>query len=255
MAGWQPEIGLTINADGIERSAGALIPVAAEPSVIWTTLSIEESMTDKSSLLHFEILNAGNTVVQERVIIEAPDGWTAEVEDSDIVNLAIGESQGLRVRIVPDAPGEALITLTFEDSNMHGSSHSAILDVANDPSLGTEGRSGATMTVVFLLIFIVVGLVVAGMLIVRLRGNQAPPTLAPPPPTAFSGTPSPLQPQKATAAVVCWGCNKTISGTRRACSGCGARYHESGYACSASALVMCRNCQADVGTFVEEVSS
>ena len=141
MAGWQPEIGLTINADGIERSASALIPVAAEPSVIWTTLSIEESMTDQSSLLHFEILNAGNTVVQERILVEAPEGWTAEVEDSDIVNLAIGESQGLRVRIVPDAPGEALITLTFEDSNMHGSSHSAILDVANDPSLGTEAVS------------------------------------------------------------------------------------------------------------------
>ena len=222
---------------------------------VWTTLSIEESIADQSSLLHFEILNDGNTVVQERALIEAPEGWTAEVEDSDIVNLAIGESQGLRVRIVPDAPGEALITLTFEDSNMHGSSHSAILDVANDPSLGTEGRSGATMTVVFLLIFIVVGLVVAGMLIVRLRGNQASPTLAPPPPAAFSGAPPPVQNQKAAPEVVCWGCNKPISGVRRACPGCGARYHESGYACSASALVMCRNCQADVGTFVEEVSS
>ena len=165
------------------------------------------------------------------------------------------ESQGLRVRIVPDAPGEALISLSFEDSNMPGSTHSAILDVADDPSLGTEGGSGGMMTVVFLLIFIVVGLVVAGMLIVRLRENQASPTLAPPPPAAFSGAPPPTQTQKATPDVVCWGCNKPISGIRRACPGCGARYHESGYACSASALVICRNCQADISTFVEEVSS
>ena len=200
-------------------------------------------------------MNTGNTVVQERVIIESPEGWTAEVEDSDIVDLAIGESQGLRVRIVPDTTGEALVSLSFEDSNIHGSTHSAILDVASDPSLNTEGGNGATMTVVFLLIFIVVGLVVAGMLIVRLRGNQVSPALTPPPPTAFSGAPSPIQTQKATPEVVCWGCNKPISGIRRACPGCGARYHESAHGCSASALIVCRNCQADVGTFVEEVSS
>ena len=255
MAGWQPEIGLTINADGIERSAGALISVAAEPSVIWTTLSIEESMADQFSLLHFEIMNTGNTVVQERIIIVYPEGWTAEVEDSDLVNLAIGESQGVRVRIVPDSPGEALVSMSFEDSNTPGSTHSAILDVASDPSLNTGGESGTTMTTVFLLLFIVIGLVVAGILLVRLRESNASPALAPPPPSAFSGPPPPPQTQKSTSGVVCWGCNKPIAGIRRACPGCGARYHESGYACSASALVMCRNCQADVSTFVEEVSS
>ena len=151
-----------------------------------------------------------------------------------------------------------MVSLSFEDSNIHGSTHSAILDVASDPSLNTEGGSGTTMTVVFLLIFIVVGLVVAGMLIVRLMGNQASPTLTPPPPTAFSASHTPSQTrqsQKATTQVVCWGCNKPISGIRRACPGCGARYHESAYGCSASALAVCRNCQADVSTFVEEVSS
>ncbi len=255
MAGWQPEIGLTIAADGIERSASAFISVAAEPSVIWTTLSIEESMVDQSSLLHFEILNTGNTVIQERVIIESPEGWTAEVEDSDIIDLSIGESQGIRVRIVPDTLGEALVSLSIEDSNIHGSTHSVILDVASDPSLNTEGGSGAMMTVALLLIFIVVGLVVAGMLIVRLRENQASPALTPPSPTAFSSAPTPIQSQKVTSAVICWGCNKPISGVRRACPDCGARYHESEYACSASALIMCRNCQANVSTFVEEVSS
>ena len=108
---------------------------------------------------------------------------------------------------------------------------------------------------VFLLLFIVAGLVVAGLLIVRLRESNVSSPSAPPPPSAFSGAPVPPQPSKSTSEVVCWGCNKPISGIRRACPGCGARYHESGYACSASALVICRNCQADISTFVEEVSS
>ena len=254
-AGWQPELGLTINADGIEKSAGAFITVAAQPSVIWTTLSIEESMVDKSSLLHLEILNTGNTIIQERIMIESPDGWTAEVEDSDLVDITIGESQGVRVRIVPAATGEALVSLSFEDSNIPGSTHSVILDVASDPTRNTQGESGISAAVVLLLLFIVAGLVVAGLLIVRLRESNVSSPSAPPPPSAFSGAPVPPQPSKSTSEVVCWGCNKPISGIRRACPGCGARYHESGYACSASALVICRNCQADISTFVEEVSS
>ena len=212
-------------------------------------------MVDKSSLLHLEILNTGNTIIQERIMIESPDGWTAEVEDSDLVDITIGESQGVRVRIVPAATGEALVSLSFEDSNIPGSTHSVILDVASDPTRSTQGDSGISAAVVLLLLFIVAGLVVAGLLIVRLRESNVSSPSAPPPPSAFSGAPVPPQPSKSTPEVVCWGCNKPISGIRRACPGCGARYHESGYACSASTLVICRNCQADISTFVEEVSS
>ena len=255
MAGWQPEIGLTINADGIERSASAFISVDASPSVIWTTLSMEESMEGQSSLLHFEILNTGNTVIQERITIDAPKGCSAEVEGVDIVDLAIGESQSIRVQIVPDSPGEVSIELGFEDSNTPGSTHSSTVDVASDPSRSTGSGAGTTIAVIGLLIFIVAGLAVAGLLILRLRDGDSPTSMAPPPPSAFSASAPSVTPLKSTPEVVCWGCNKPIGGTRRACPKCGARYHESGYACSASALVICRNCQADVNTFVEEVGS
>ena len=255
MAGWQPEIGLTINADGIERSASAFISVDANPSVIWTTLSMEESIEGQSSLLHFEILNTGNTVIQERITIDAPKGCSAEVEGVDIVDLAIGESQSIRVQIVPDSPGEVSIELGFEDSNTPGSTHSSTVDVASDPSRSTGSGAGTTIAVIGLLIFIVAGLAVAGLLILRLRDGDSPTSMAPPPPSAFSASAPSVTPLKSTPEVVCWGCNKPIGGTRRACPKCGARYHESGYACSASALVICRNCQADVNTFVEEVGS
>ena len=125
MAGWQPEIGLTINADGIERSAGAFIPVAGEPSVVWTTLSMEESMEGQPSLLHFRIQNTGNTHVQERLIVASPDGWSVEVQGTDIVDLPLGESQDFRVLVTPDSSGENTVDLSLENSNTPGSTHSA----------------------------------------------------------------------------------------------------------------------------------
>ena len=255
MAGWQPEIGLTIDADGIERSASALVPVASNPSVVWTTLSIDESIEGKSTLFHLEILNTGNTVIQERLTIDSPDGCSAEVEGSDLIDLAIGETQGFRIKITPNSPGEVTIGAGFENSNIPGSNHASTIDVAADPSRDSGGGAGTTLAVVGLLVFIVVGLVVAGLLIVRLRNSNAPPSKSPPPPAAFAANPTAVSTPKPASDVVCWGCNKPIEGTRRACPGCGARYHESGYFCSASSLVICRNCQADVNTFVEEGSS
>ena len=255
MAGWQPEIGLTINADGIERSASALIPVASNPSVVWTTLSMEESIEGQSSLLHLEILNTGNTVIQERLTLDSPDGCSAEVEGTDLVDLAIGESQGIRIQITPNSPGEVTIDVGFENSNTPGSNHASTIDVAADPTRSSGGGVGTTVAVIGLLIFIIVGLVVAGLLIVRLRDGNATPAKSPPPPTAFASNATAVSAPKPASGVVCWGCNKTIEGSRRACPKCGARYHESGYVCSASSLVNCRNCQADVSTFVEEGSS
>ena len=120
MAGWQPEIGLTINADGIERSASAFVSVDANPSVVWTTVSMDESMEGQSSLIHFEILNTGNTVIQERLIIDSPKGCSAEVDGTDMIDLAIGESQSIRVRISPNSPGDVTIGLEFEASSIPG---------------------------------------------------------------------------------------------------------------------------------------
>ena len=229
--------------------------MASNPSVVWTTLSIDESIEGKSTLLHLEILNTGNTVIQERLIIDHPGDCPADVEGTDVVDLAIGESQSIRIQITPNTPGEVTIGVGFENSNIPGSTHATTVDVAADPSRSSGGGTGTTLAVVGLLVFIVAGLVVAGLLIVRLRNVDAPPSRSPPSPAAFAANQTAVSAPKPAVGVVCWGCNKPIEGKRRACPGCGARYHESGYVCSASSLVICRNCQADVNTFVEEGSS
>ena len=249
MAGWQPEIGLTISADGVEKSASAFMTVASFPNVQWRTLSIEESVEGKASLVHFEVRNMGNTAIDERVIIETPSGWSAEIQESSLIDIGIDETQALRVLVTPGSSGEGSVELSFENSEIPGSQHSVVLDVAKDPTRSTESSMATTIAIVLLLAFIVAGLVFAGLLIMRLREEKTTqkPAMNAPPPTAFN-TP------KSSSGIVCWGCNQPISGVRRACPSCGARYHLSEFGCSASTLTVCRNCQASVSTFVEEVN-
>ncbi|MEE2747606.1 MAG: S8 family serine peptidase [Candidatus Thermoplasmatota archaeon] len=256
MAGWQPEIGLTINADGIERSASAFISIAADPSVVWKTISLEESMEGESSLLHFNIENTGNTVIQERLVIEAPEGWSVEIQDSDIIDIPLQESQDFRVLVTPGSAGEESIELKIEGWEIPGSTHSVSMDVLSNPTTNTEGNFGTRIAIIALVVFIIVGIGIAGLLIIRLRETRSPSTTpSAPPPNAFVPNKPIETSPKTTTQVVCWGCNQPIQGNRRACPKCGARYHESGYVCSASSLTVCRNCQADVNTFVEELSS
>lgn len=249
MAGWQPEIGLTISADGIEKSASAFMTVASIPSVQWRTLSIEESVEGQASLIHLEVTNTGNTVIEEKVIIETPSGWSAEIQESSVIELGIDETEALRVLITPGSTGEGSLELSFENSQIPGSEHSVELDVARDPNRSTESGITTTIAIVLLLAFIVVGLIFSGLLIMRLReGNPSAAVAMNAPPAAAFNT------SKASSGIVCWGCNQPISGIRRACPNCGARYHPVDFGCGASTLAVCRNCQADVSTFVEEVS-
>ena len=249
MAGWQPEIGLTISADGVEKTASAFMTVASFPNVQWRTLSIEESVEGKASLVHFEVTNMGNTAIDERVIIETPSGWSAEIQESSLIDIGIDETQALRVLVTPGSSGEESVALSFENSEIPGSQHSVSLDVARDPTRSTDSSTATTIAIVLLLAFIVAGLVFAGLLIMRLREDNSTqkPAMNAPPPAAFN-TP------KSSSGIVCWGCNQPISGVRRACPSCGARYHLSEFGCSASTLTVCRNCQASVSTFVEEVN-
>ncbi|MEE2758767.1 MAG: S8 family serine peptidase [Candidatus Thermoplasmatota archaeon] len=250
MAGWQPEVGLTIDADGVQKTASAYMTVASYPQVLWRTLSIGDTVEGQSSLVHVEVTNTGNTVIEEKVIIDSPAGWTVVIEESSLIEIGIDETQALRMMVTPDSPGDdRSIELSFENSDIPGSEHSVALDVAVDPTRSTESGITTSIAIALLLMFIVAGLAFAGLLIVRLRDENKPKqkSMMAPPATAFKAP--------TTSGIVCWGCNQPISGARRACPGCGARYHQSGFACGASGLTVCRNCQADVSTFVEEVNS
>ena len=239
MAGWQPEIGIVVDADGVIAESGVHVPVAAQPAVVWRTLSLDETHEGAESTLHLEVENLGNTHIEQRVVVDAPKGWSTSIDGPDVADLPIGASQGFRILFTPDAPGEDRLSVEFAAGDgIAGAEHSVTVDVIDDPNRSADNGFGSTVAIVGLLLFIALGLGAAGVLVLQLRKGSE--STASTPPSKGPG-------------VVCWGCNKPIVGPRRACPGCGARYHDSGHACAASALAACRNCQAPVAGFVQEV--
>jgi uncharacterized membrane protein len=253
MGGWQPEISLVVDAEGVERTSVAVITVASQPAVQWSTLSIDESLEGAESMIHLEIQNTGNTRIEQRIRIEAPEGWVAEVDGPDIVDLAIDETRGVRIRVVPAEPGLATVVVRLDGSDdIESATHTIGLDVIDDPESSSASGWGETVAFGGLILFILGGLALAGLLIMRLNkpDEVSPESMM----TAIAPSlTAPLLAKAAPPSVVCWGCNVPITGPRRACPGCGARYHDSNHACMASTIVNCRNCDAAVATFVPEV--
>ena len=249
-AGWQPEIQLSIDAEGVERTIGATLTIASDAEISWSTVSIEELIEGKTSTLHLEASNHGNTAIQERIIVDVPKGWDADIEGSDLLSLSIGETQRVRILVTPDDFGQGEVEVSLEGSSIEGSSYDLSLDVASDPTRSTESELSTTIAIIGLLVFITIGLAISALMVMRLRNQNTPlSSLNAPPTNAFK------KPQNDLPQVVCWGCNNPILGSRRGCPGCGARYHDSTQPCQASNITQCRNCQADVSSFIEEATS
>jgi uncharacterized membrane protein len=172
------DVALVVNAEGVERTSHTTLTIAANPAILWRTLSIDESMEGKTSDIYLEVENIGNVPVQDRLILETPRGWDAEVEGTDLVSLSVGATQGIRISIVPDA-GEDTLSLDLEQgSTVEGSSYSITMDVPNDPTLVRESDSAIeTIAIIGLIVFIIAGLALATVLVIRLR--QPPPSQAP----------------------------------------------------------------------------
>ena len=261
MAGWQPEIGLVVDADGVIETSSVQVPIAANPAVVWRTLSIEEAKEGETSMIHLEIENLGNTRIEHRVMVDAPKGWTASIEGDAIASLAIGASQGFRISILPTDPGASTVSFSLDGAeNVPGSSHEVPLDVIDDPNRSSESGFSANVGMIGLILLILVGGIAAAILMIQLR--RKPPETAPAP-TAFS-TPmvtaiapsltAPILAAEPPPSVLCWGCNQAIDGPRLACPSCGARYHDEGHECEAASMQNCRNCEGESNLFVKEAS-
>ncbi|MBN17031.1 MAG: hypothetical protein CMB37_02575 [Euryarchaeota archaeon] len=249
-AGWQPEIQLKIVAEGVERTSGSTLTIAPDAEISWSTVSIDEIIEGQTSTLYLEAVNHGNTAIQERIIVDVPKGWNADIEGSDLLSLSIGETQRVRILVTPDDSGKETVEVSLEGSSIEGASYDISLDVEEDPTRSTGSKLGTNIAIIGLLVFITLGLVISAVMIMRLREQNTPQSnLNAPPTNAFAES------QSTSQQVVCWGCNTPILGSRRGCPGCGARYHDSTQPCQASNITKCRNCQADVSTFIEEAAS
>jgi len=180
-AGWQPEISLNVDAQGTVATSIDALYIASNPSVVWQTISIDESMADEESYIYLEVLNTGNTEISDRILITSPSGWDVSVQDGDIASISIGGRLGVVLVVTPDSSGEGVIEIGFETSESDailGSQHLVSMDVISNPDSQDTGSSvGLTIAITGLIVFIIGGLILAGILVVKLR--QKAPSKAP----------------------------------------------------------------------------
>ncbi len=283
VAGSQPEITFTMNIDGLLLSDTLTLYVAANPIVVWRPLSLDEFTEGKQGEVMLSIENIGNTQISEMVVIDAPEDWKAEVDGSPALTLNIGETRNVRLLITPADVGEhSLLVSIGEDGDIADAVHSITVNVNRDVNSNSGSGSALTVAAFILFVLVIVGAVLSVLLFIPRKQetspskNMAAATMPPPlnapaalatsttsttstttTSSATSAAPatvaSAAEKKQATApAVICWGCNKNITGPRRACPSCGARYHAEISDCAGDKLDECKNCGDSADEFVDE---
>jgi hypothetical protein len=302
IAGTQPEITFTMDIDGLLLNDTLTLLIAAKPTVVWRPLSLDEFTEGKQGEVMLSVENTGNTMISDIIVIDAPEGWLAEIDGGPALTLSIGETQNVRLLITPAEVGSHGVSLRFGiEGDVSGGSHSMTVSVNRDTSGNSGSGIAITASVVVLLILIIVGVVLA-MMLLRPRAADShlpqkkpaaatPPPLKSaaatgervsdkstiPPPPAGKSTAAKVAAQPAkigssavavaapagaavvatkkttSPAIICWSCNKGITGPRCACPSCGARYHLVSAGCSDEKIGECKNCGGSVSEFVDEV--
>ena len=123
----------------------------------------------------------GNTVISDRIIIDAPNGWIIEIQGSEVANIPIGGTESLVLQIVPDSSGSSTLDLNLETPGVTGSTDSITIDVLANPEIdeskGSGMRTATVVAIIGLVVFVIAGLILAAILVTKLR--QTPPSNAP----------------------------------------------------------------------------
>jgi len=246
-AGFEAAVTFAMAVDGQTLTDVVMFRIAETPALSWRTVSVDELMDGNAGEVIVEVTNAGNSIISEKVEMGLPAGWTGSIETGSTVNLAPGEAARIRMSITPGAAEAGTLTMTLGDGAVAGDGHGVEMMALSNPEKAASFAN--TVAIIGLLLLALAGAALGGVLILRLKETPKPGAAMPAAaPAAFA---APAQTAAAPAAI-CWGCNVAINGARRACPGCGARYHSAG--CSAASMTACRNCQAPASGFVDEAA-
>ena len=139
-AGTEPEVVLVLSGDGIESRRTISLLVETVKEVEWSLDNFNEANEGYSTTLYFTLTNTGNTVISNRLVVDAPSGWDIRILDGVLVTLQPGESRSVQVAFTPDSGSDGEISLMLADAeDVSGMDYSMEIDVISDSS--GEGTS------------------------------------------------------------------------------------------------------------------
>ena len=220
--------------------------------------------------------NSGTLPFNHVISGSSNQGWNIEVVGDGIVDLAVGESNTIKLLVTPTSDGLSDITLTFNTAE--NADTATYLFTANAEKQSSESAAfGLPVTQIGLIAILIIALIGAGILIlkpkspkqhmpimplpVNILANQQiipgqPPTIVPQVSAKPVSIPPPqetITPVQQKQAPICWQCRSPIVGKVVGCPKCGARYcGDESENCKISTLEACLSCQSPVSTFISE---
>ena len=278
----QPSFTLNMGGNGAQFSETISLYIAGVEEITWGGLSSNTFDTGEEKLIQIMATNTGNIPFNHRLEVTSEDDWDLVLDANDVVDLQVGESVLVRIKVTANEPGFSSIKLGFSSADSPQSSEFRFNVSATGESSDSFGSTGQIVTSVMLVIVVIA---IIGMSIALLRSKKQRPVMPLlPRPVAgkqFSHTPMPLPknlPQIAppipvaklpittptpeikqqvveevqTPLPICWSCRNPIDGAVLGCPSCGARYHGEGHeSCNISNLEKCVSCSGTTSDFID----
>ena len=242
-ANTEPSFSLVMTGDGFEQRDEVTMLVREDRRIAVTLDRVTPATASDDGAVTWTLVNSGNVVLDERVIVDVADGWEVAVDGASTVTLDPGASRVLRLTYTSSLGGEVPLTLEVQNVRMDGDTE---VTVSAPRTVSDEGQgAGAVSAIVGGLVLL---LVVAGVFVLRHMGDSKPsddlpalplpmpqaalnqpavvPPAAPVQAPAMAAAPTP-QPAKLPTAP-CWACRGEIAGLMLGCPTCGARFHLAG---------------------------
>jgi len=270
----EPSFTLEFSGLGLDYSEIFTLYIGGYEELTWEGLSSNSFKEGEAKQIQILVTNTGTLSFNHKVSVSSDEGWEIEVEGNGIVNLAVGESETVKMSVEATSSGFSDLTISFDTSE--SSKGTEYIFRANaEEKASSSFSSGAPAVQVGLLIVIII--IIAGLCLMLLNSKstdkQIPnipfnvnnvvasnrPATAPVMPSMpATQVPSPAPPpsvikEQQKPAPICWMCRGVVNGAVIGCPKCGARYHgETSEDCDMDSLEACLSCQSPSSTFVPE---
>ena len=272
----EPNFILRFSGSGADYSETFSLYIGGYEAVTWSGLSSNTFVEGEAKEIQVLVTNSGTLPFNHVISSSSNQDWNIEVIGDGIVDLAVGESNTIKLLVTPTSDGLSDITLTFNTAE--NADTTTYLFTANAEKQSSESAAlGLPVTQIGLIAIFIIALIGAGILILKPKSPKQHIPIMPLPVNTLAnqqiipGQSPMITPQVSANAVsipppqetitpvqqkqapICWQCRSPIVGKVVGCPKCGARYcGDESESCKISTLEGCLSCQSPVSTFISE---
>ena len=272
----EPNFILRFSGSGADYSETFSLYIGGYEEVSWSGLSSNSFEEGEAKEIQVLVTNSGTLPFNHVISGSSNQGWKIEVIGDGIVDLAVGESNTIKLLVTPTSDGLSDITLKFNTAE--NADTSTYLFTANAEKQSSESAAlGLPLSQIGIIAILIIVLIGAGIVLLKPKSpkqhmpimplpvntlaNQQimpgqSPMVAPQVPAQVVSIPPPQETAtqvQQKQAPICWQCRSPIVGKVVGCPKCGARYcGDESENCKISTLEACLSCQSPVSTFISE---